>query len=34
MPTIAMKLDAQDIPALSSYIEGLHTNEPAGANQP
>lgn len=34
MPTIAKKLDAQDIAALSSYIEGLHTNEPAGATLP
>lgn len=34
MPTIAKKLDAQDIAALSSYIEGLHTNEPAGSNLP
>jgi len=34
MPTIAKKLDAQDITALSSYIEGLHTNEPAGATMP
>jgi cytochrome c553 len=34
MPTIAKKLDAQDIAALSSYIEGLHTNEPAGTTLP
>ncbi len=34
MPTIAKKLDAQDITALSSYIEGLHTSEPAGTTMP
>jgi cytochrome c553 len=31
MPSIAQKLDEKDIAALSSFIEGLHTNEPTSA---
>jgi cytochrome c553 len=36
MPTIAAKLDAKDIAALASYIEGLHSaeGEPAAAATP
>ncbi len=32
MPTIAKRLDKHDIAALASYIEGLHTAQPAGSN--
>jgi cytochrome c553 len=34
MPTIARKLDANDIAALASYIEGLHGAEPQSAAKP
>lgn len=34
MPTIAKRLDKQDIAALASYIEGLHTAEAAGTSKP
>lgn len=34
MPTIAKRLDKQDIAALASYIEGLHTAEPAKTSTP
>jgi len=31
MAGIAQKLDEKDIAAVASYLEGLHTNEPAAA---
>ena len=34
MPTIAKKLDADDIAALSSYIEGLHSADTQPAATP
>jgi cytochrome c553 len=34
MPAIAKKLDAQDISAVASYIEGLHAADAAGAAAP
>jgi cytochrome c553 len=34
MPSIAAKLDAKDIAALASYIEGLHSADTESTSQP
>jgi cytochrome c553 len=34
MPSIAAKLDAKDIAALASYIEGLHSADTESTTQP